>query len=173
MYRITDVQPGEGFTLYLRYNDHATVHADLSGLLAGDPGVFAPLADRAFFERVSILPRGRGVTWPGELHLDADTLRMRDDDPNKPPALCLLDSQPGIPLNPVSLMLREAVVASGLSQTEVAERAGMLQPSLARLIDPHYHRHSVASVRQVARALGLELDIQLRPASVPSRSIEK
>lgn len=164
MDRITDVRPGEGLTLHLRYRDQATVHVDVSGLLTEDLEMYAPLADRAFFVQVTVLPRGRGVSWPGGLTLAAATLRLRDDDPNKSPALYLLDRFPGVPLNPVSLMLREAVVASGLTQTEVAERAGILQPALARLIDPLYQRHTFASVRQVAQALGLELDIRLRPS---------
>jgi len=161
MHKITEITPGAGLTLHLTYQDGATVHADLSGLLAGDPGVFAPLTDRAFFEQVSVLPRGRGITWPGELDLDADTLRMPDTDPNKPEALRLLESTPGTPPDPVSTLLREAVAASGLTQAEVAQRAGMLQPALARLLDVNYHGHSLTAVRQVAAALGRRLDLSL------------
>jgi len=161
MHKITEVTPGEGLTLHLTYQDGATVHADLSGLLTGAPGVFALLANRAFFERVFVMPRGRGISWPGELDLDADTLRMPNSDPNKPEALRLLESTPGTPPDPVSLMLREAVSASGLTQAEVAQRAGMLQPALARLLDLNYHSHSLTAVRQVAAALGRRLDLNL------------
>lgn len=161
MYKITEVTPGEGLTLHLRYNDDTTIHADVSGLLQGDPGVFAPLADRAFFEQVSIMRRGRGVTWPGELDLDGDTLRMPDHNPEKPPVFRILKSTEGAPLDPVSLLLREAVLNSGLTQTEIAERADMQQPNLARLLDPLYHGHSLNAVRQVATALGLQVQLQL------------
>ena len=161
MYQLTQVQAGEGLTLHLTYDDGATVHADLSGLMSGDPGVFSPLAERVFFDRVGIVNRGRGVGWPGELDLDADTLRLADSDPDKPQALRILSSTPGTAPDPVSLSLREAVVSSGLTQTEVAERAGIQQPNLARLLDPNYHGHSLSSVRQVAGVLGLEVEVRL------------
>ena len=163
MDKITEVTPGEGLTLHLRYNDDATVHADVSGLLDGDPGVFAPLADRAFFEQVSIMRRGRGVTWPGELDIDGDTLRMSDRDPEKPPVFRVLESTEGTPFDPVSLLLREAVLNSGLTQAEIAER--IEQPGQIRLLDPLYHGHSLNAVRQVATTLGLQVQLELtRPA---------
>ena len=37
-------------------------------------GVFTPLADAAFFERVALDERGRVVTWPGEIDFCADAL---------------------------------------------------------------------------------------------------
>jgi len=115
MDRITDVRPGEGLTLHLRNRDQVTVHVDVIGLLTEDPEVYAPLADRAFLVQIMVLPCGRGGSWPGGLTLAVTTLRLHDEDPNKSPALYLLDRFPGVPLNPVSLMLREAVVASGLT----------------------------------------------------------
>lgn len=43
------------------------------GSVAGS-GVFAPLADAGFFGKVSVGPRGRSLTWPGELDFCADAL---------------------------------------------------------------------------------------------------
>ncbi|MFC4455392.1 XRE family transcriptional regulator [Deinococcus sonorensis] len=157
--RITTVRPGEGTTLHLTYSDGATVHADVSRLLSEDPGRSARLADRAVFEQVKPGPRGRSVTWPGDVDLDVQVFR------HEPPAFPVLARTPPPTDNPISRALRAAVQASGFSQSEVARRAGMQQPNLARLLDPAYHGHSLNSLRQLAAALGLEVEIQLkRPA---------
>ncbi|ULH17451.1 DUF2442 domain-containing protein (plasmid) [Deinococcus sp. KNUC1210] len=161
MYRLTDVRPGDGLTLHLTYTDGATVHADVAGLLAGDPGVFAPLAARSFFEQVALGPRGRSITWPGELDLDADVFRLDDGDPAKPDVFRTLSSTAATPPDPVSSALRQAVEASGLTQAEVARRADMKQPNLATLLDPTYHGHSLSAVRRVADALGLQVQVTL------------
>ncbi len=158
MYRIDSIQPGEGYTLHLTYTDGATVHADLSGLMAR-PGVFAPLTDRAFFEQVHTDRRGRVITWPGELDLDPDVFRMDDDDPNKPDGFRTLSRTAGREPDPVSQEVARAVRDSGLKQGEVAERAGMQQPNVARLMDPDYHGHSVSALRRVAEAMNLQLAV--------------
>ena len=168
MYRIESIQPGEGYTLHLTYTDGATVHADLSGLMDA-PGVFAPLADRAFFEQVHTDRRGRVVTWPGELDLDPDVFRMADDNPDKPAEFRTLASTPGREPDPVSAEVASAIRASGLRQAEVAERAGMQQPNLARLADPDYHGHSVTALRRLADALGLDLQVRLVPKAKDSQ----
>lgn len=167
MYRISDVTPGEGLTLHLTYTDGATVHADVSGLLAGDPGVFSPLRDRSFFEGVLLDRRGRTVTWPGELDLDADVFRMEDSDPDKPERIRTLTSTPPLPADPVSGVVARAIAGSGLTQGEVARRSGMQQPNVARLADPQYHGHSVAALRRVAQALGQEVEVRF---VVPERA---
>ncbi|SMB86516.1 XRE family transcriptional regulator [Deinococcus hopiensis] len=163
MHKITEVTPGEGLTLHLTYADGATIHADVSGLLAGDPGVFAPLADRAFFEGVQLGRRGRIVTWPGELDLDADVFRMEDGDPDKPGEFRTLSSTPPMPADPVSLEVARVLDASGLTQSEAAARAGMQQPNVARLLDPQYHGHSLSTLRRLAEALGYDVEVKLVP----------
>lgn len=88
MDRITDVRPGEGLTLHLRYRDQATVHVDLSGLLTEVLEVYAPLTDRAFFAQVTVLPRGRGVSWPGGLTLAATTCACATTRTSRRPCTC-------------------------------------------------------------------------------------
>ena len=39
-------------------------------------GVFAPMADPTFFERVHVDPTGRFITWPGDIDFCADALRL-------------------------------------------------------------------------------------------------
>lgn len=163
MYRISEVIPGEGLTLHLTYLDGATVHADVSGLLEKGAGVFAPLLERAFFALVAPGPRGRTVTWPGELDLDADVFRMSDDDPDKPQDIRTLGSTAPLPADQVSLEVARVIQASGLTQKAVAERAGMQQPNVARLRDPSYHGHSVAALRRLADALGQDLEVRFVP----------
>lgn len=164
MYRITEVRAGDGLTLHLTYADGATVHADVSGLLQGDAGVFAPLRDRAFFDLVQPGRRGRVVTWPGELDLDADVFRMGDDDPDKPREIRTAKSTPPLEADPVSAEVVGAIRASGLTQAEIARRMGTQQPQVARLADPNYHGHSLDSLRKLAAALGLEVEVRLRKA---------
>ncbi|WP_102124797.1 DUF2442 domain-containing protein [Deinococcus planocerae] len=38
--------------------------------------MFAPLRSREVLEEVRVGPRGRTITWPGELDLDVDALRL-------------------------------------------------------------------------------------------------
>jgi hypothetical protein len=62
--------------------------ADRGG--AGDPtgkGVFAPLADPAFFIRVRIGGSDRSLEWPGELDFCADALWFDVHPEDAPPAI--------------------------------------------------------------------------------------
>ena len=69
--KVTHVEPREAFKVWLRFDEHVEGEVDLSDL-AGQ-GVCSAWADRAFFESVSLGP-DRGITWPGELDLCADSL---------------------------------------------------------------------------------------------------
>jgi hypothetical protein len=46
--------------------------------IVGLGGVFAPLADRNFFARVSLDASGRRVVWPGDLEFCADALYLAE-----------------------------------------------------------------------------------------------
>lgn len=73
MRRVTQVEPRNGFRIWLRFDDDVEGELDLSDL-AGR-GVFAAWSDRDFFESVSLGP-DRGITWPGDLDLCADSLYL-------------------------------------------------------------------------------------------------
>ena len=68
-----EVEPRNGYRIWLRYSDGAAGEVDLSHL--ADWPVFQPWRDRAFFEKVFIGESGE-VTWPGELDLDPWQLYM-------------------------------------------------------------------------------------------------
>jgi hypothetical protein len=55
------------------------------GSLSGR-GVFAPPEDAAFFGKVSVGPRGRSLTWPGELDFCADALWFEAHPQDNPSA---------------------------------------------------------------------------------------
>ena len=73
MRRVTSVRPLDGYKVWLRFDDGVEGELDL-GDLAGK-GVFAAWSDRSCFESVSVGP-DRGITWPGDLDLCADSLYL-------------------------------------------------------------------------------------------------
>ena len=74
MIRPVEVEPREGYRLWLRYADGASGDVDLSAL-AGR-GVFAAWNDRSCFEDVHIAPAG-GIAWGTELELCPDALYLQ------------------------------------------------------------------------------------------------
>ncbi len=60
--------------------------------------------------------------------------------------------------------LRELRVEQGLSQTELARRAGMTQPAVARF-EAGGTVPTLPVLERLARALGAELTVRLGPAS--------
>ena len=69
----TEVQPREGFRIWLRYSDGVSGEIDLSEL-AGR-GMFAAWAEPGVFERVHIAPH-RAIAWSDDLELCPDALYM-------------------------------------------------------------------------------------------------
>ena len=63
----------DGRRVSLRWVGGAETSVDMAPLIARG-GVFAVLSDPALFAAVTVGPRGRSLTWPGELDLDADAL---------------------------------------------------------------------------------------------------
>lgn len=57
--------------------------------------------------------------------------------------------------------LYEARRAAGLTQQEVADRAGTKQPVVARLEDADYEGHSLKLLRRIAAALGKCVQVSL------------
>lgn len=67
------VPAADGLWVVLRWADGSETRFDAAPLVA-QGGVFAALADPALFAAVSVGPRGRSLSWPGELDIDADAL---------------------------------------------------------------------------------------------------
>ncbi|HEU4740554.1 MAG TPA: helix-turn-helix domain-containing protein [Meiothermus sp.] len=63
--------------------------------------------------------------------------------------------------DPVSLELARALKEAGVSQAELARRLGVKPPSIARLFSPRYTGHSLRSLREIAKALGMRLEVRL------------
>ena len=61
------------------------------------------------------------------------------------------------------LALRWARKRAGLTQAELARRAGLSQPAVARLEDPDYNT-TLDMLERVAAALGARLEVDLRAA---------
>ena len=74
MIRPVEVEPREGFRIWIRYADGAGGEVDLSPL-AGR-GVFAAWNDRSCFEDVHIAPDG-GIAWGTDLELCPDALYLQ------------------------------------------------------------------------------------------------
>ena len=74
MIRPTDVEPREGYRIWLRYTDGTAGEIDLSHL-AGR-GVFKAWKNRAFFETVYIASPG-AIAWGEDIELCPDALYMQ------------------------------------------------------------------------------------------------
>lgn len=70
---ITQVKPLEGYNLWLRFEDGIEGTVDVSQLVEFK-GVFAPLADREFFNRAQVNPDTGTIAWPNDTDLDPDVL---------------------------------------------------------------------------------------------------
>ncbi len=74
--QIVEARTEPGYRVRLTYAGGATIVVDLTHFVR-QGGVFAPLADPAFFARVSVAPRGRAICWPGDVDLCADALWLQ------------------------------------------------------------------------------------------------
>jgi ribosome-binding protein aMBF1 (putative translation factor) len=61
----------------------------------------------------------------------------------------------------VARMIYEARTKAGLTQEQLAKRAGTTQPVIARLEDADYRGHSLTMLQRIANALNGQLEIHL------------
>ena len=89
MIRPVEVEPRDGFRIWLRYSDGAAGEVDLSDV-AGQ-GVFEAWNEPGFFDRVHVTPH-RAIAWSDEIELCPDSLYMEitgkswDELPREPEA---------------------------------------------------------------------------------------
>ena len=70
---VVEVRALPGRKLWLRFQDGASGEVAVEELIALD-GVFAPLAEDAFFAKVRIHDETHTVCWPNDADLDSDVL---------------------------------------------------------------------------------------------------
>jgi ribosome-binding protein aMBF1 (putative translation factor) len=59
----------------------------------------------------------------------------------------------------MALLVQEMRSAAGLSQVELADRAGTTQSAIARLEDAEYTAHSLQTIEKIAAACGVTLSL--------------
>lgn len=67
----------------------------------------------------------------------------------------------------VSMQLQEMREREGLTQQEVADRAGTSRSVIARLEQPDYEQHTLSTLRKVAGAMGYDVELDFRKSSAP------
>lgn len=76
------------------------------------------------------------------------------------------EARPQLPLptpDPVSLELRRVLRERGLTGAEIAERLGIKPPLVSRWLSPTYHQHGMETLRRIADALDMEVEVKLKP----------
>lgn len=63
--------------------------------------------------------------------------------------------------DPVSLELRRALHERGLTGAEIAGRLGIKQPLVSRWLSPSYHQHGMDTLRRIAEALDMDVEVKL------------
>lgn len=64
--------------------------------------------------------------------------------------------------DPVSLELRRALREQRLTGREMAERLNVKPPVVSRWLSPDYHGHSMETLRRIADALDMDLEVNLK-----------
>lgn len=73
LHDVVSATPGEGYSLYLRFDDGSSGIVDIAELVTFQ-GIFAPLRDPAFFRQAIVHPEFGVVCWPNGADLDSDVL---------------------------------------------------------------------------------------------------
>lgn len=67
------------------------------------------------------------------------------------------------PPDPVSLELRRALRLRRMSGAQVAQRLGVTPPVVSRWLSPDYHQHGMETLRRIADALDMDVEVRLKP----------
>lgn len=70
---IVTVRPLENYILYLAFEDGVAGEVNIADLVKFT-GVFAPLADKAYFDQVQVIAELGTIIWPNQADLDPDVL---------------------------------------------------------------------------------------------------
>lgn len=65
----------------------------------------------------------------------------------------------------IGQLIHDALLAAGLTQTQLAKMVGTDQAVISRLEDADYEGHSLTMLRRIAEALGKKLDIRFVDAA--------
>jgi len=60
----------------------------------------------------------------------------------------------------------------GLSQKELAKKAGTTQQQISRLESPSYEGHSLSALRKIAKALGATVNVEIIPEDFKKHKAE-
>lgn len=93
---------------------------------------------------------------------DPSTLDLSEFEPEEPFEVVM---QEPAPMNPVSLLIERAIAEAGLSEAEVARRAGTSRAAMTRITDPFYWGHSLSTLNKIAAALGKRLEVDFKTAA--------
>ena len=72
--RIVDVKYIKDYVLYLTFTDGKRAEMDFREKVVGRGGIFRPLEDLKFFQRVKVEPEAGTLIWPNEVEFDPDVL---------------------------------------------------------------------------------------------------
>jgi ribosome-binding protein aMBF1 (putative translation factor) len=67
----------------------------------------------------------------------------------------------------IAMQVYEARTAAGLTQKQLAERAGTKQSVISRIEDADYDGHSLSLLKRIARALGMKLRVEFCASPTP------
>ncbi|MEX2541021.1 MAG: type II toxin-antitoxin system HicB family antitoxin [Trueperaceae bacterium] len=98
--------------------------------------------------------RGLPVPVPSDL----ENLNLDEYEPEEPYEIVSVSPAK---MNPVSIEVENALESTGVTRAELARRLGVPRSVVSRITDPFYFGHSVSTLRRVADALGVDLQIRL------------
>ena len=131
----------------------------------GAVGLGADVADTLRSVSEALALHLEGEVWPEPKTLTRETaeryVREMLNSPGLKPGDELHFVEPAT-MNPVALEVTAAREAAGISQAELARRLGTARGNIsARLENPFYWGHKVETLRRVADALNLKLELKL------------